>query len=88
MILRAALIAVLALAPAAPAAAAEVSITVAPAAGVRLGSPTEVSGRATDVLLPRSFRGRFRYVSCFVYSLGSGMGDPDQRCPRRLGRLR
>jgi len=232
--LRAALIAVLALAPAAPAAAAEVSITVAPAAGVRLGSPTEVSGRVTDagaplagrivvlevrrhpfdrawgreavtgtdddgsfefspeldrnhrvrarligvsaepdvlsaqrdafvvpaftlafeqrgerelrlrqtytvsrdvklsaptrfyvgpcrrgtagectgtrarlrataqtrrgragryragatVLLPRSCRGRFRYVSCFVYSPGSGMGDPDQRCPRRLARLR
>ena len=40
------------------------------------------------VRLPRSFGGRFRYVSCFVYSPGSGMGDPDERCPRRVARLR
>ena len=38
--------------------------------------------------LPKSFRGRFQYVSCFVYSPGSGMGDPDQRCPKRFARLR
>ena len=38
--------------------------------------------------LPRSFRGRFRYVSCFRYSPGSGMGDPGQRCPGRFARLR
>jgi hypothetical protein len=40
------------------------------------------------VRLPKAFRGRFQYVSCFVYSPGSGMGDPDQRCPRRFARLR
>jgi hypothetical protein len=40
------------------------------------------------VRIPRSFRGRFRYVSCFVHSPGSGMGDPDQRCPKRYARLR
>lgn len=43
--------------------------------------------RAT-VRIPASFRGLFQYVSCFVYSPGSGMGDPDQRCPRRFARLR
>ena len=40
------------------------------------------------VRIPRSYGGRFQYVSCFVYSPGSGMGDPDQRCPRRFARLR
>jgi hypothetical protein len=40
------------------------------------------------VRLPKSFDGRFQYVSCFVYSPGSGMGDPDQRCPRRFAVLR
>jgi hypothetical protein len=37
----------------------------------------------TNVRIPASFGGRFSYVSCFAYSEGSGMGDPDQRCPRR-----
>ena len=41
----------------------------------------------TRFRLPRSFQGRFQYVSCFVYSPGSGMGDPGQRCPRRFARL-
>jgi hypothetical protein len=40
------------------------------------------------VRVPRSYGGRFQYASCFVYSPGSGMGDPDQRCPRRIARLR
>jgi hypothetical protein len=40
------------------------------------------------IRLPRSYRGRFQFVSCFVYSPGSGMGDPDQRCPKRWARLR
>jgi hypothetical protein len=40
------------------------------------------------VRIPKSYAGRFQYVSCFVYSPGSGMGDPDQRCPRRYARLR
>jgi hypothetical protein len=43
--------------------------------------------RAT-VRIPASFEGRFSYVSCFAYSKGSGMGDPDQRCPRKRARLR
>jgi hypothetical protein len=43
--------------------------------------------RAT-VRLPRSYGGRFQYVSCFTYSPGSGMGDPAQRCPRKFARLR
>ena len=40
------------------------------------------------VRIPRSYGGRFRYASCFVYSPGSGMGDPGQRCPRRYAVLR
>jgi hypothetical protein len=35
------------------------------------------------VTLPRAFRGRFRYASCFAYTPGSGMGDPAQGCPKR-----
>ncbi len=35
------------------------------------------------VTLPRAYRGRFRYASCFAYSRGSGLGDPAQGCPRR-----
>jgi hypothetical protein len=35
------------------------------------------------VTLPRAFRGRFQYASCFEYTPGSGMGDPAQGCPRR-----
>ena len=42
--------------------------------------------RAT-VRIPAAFEGRFSYVSCFAYSTGSGMGDPDLRCPRRSVRL-
>jgi hypothetical protein len=38
--------------------------------------------------LPKSFRGKFQYFSCFLYSPDSGMGDPDQRCPRRFARVR
>ena len=50
-------------------------------------APGRYVARAT-VRIPASFRGRFRYVSCFLYSPGSGMGDPEQRCPRRFARLR
>jgi hypothetical protein len=35
------------------------------------------------VTLPRAFRGRFQYASCFAYTPGSGMGDPAQGCPKR-----
>jgi hypothetical protein len=40
------------------------------------------------VRLPKSYRGQFQFVGCFVYSPGSGMGDPDQTCPRRYARVR
>jgi hypothetical protein len=40
------------------------------------------------VRIPKSYGGRFQYVSCFLYSPGSGMGDPNQSCPRRFARLR
>jgi hypothetical protein len=36
------------------------------------------------VNLPKSFKGRFHYASCFRYSPGSGMGDPAQGCPGRF----
>jgi hypothetical protein len=40
--------------------------------------------KATAVVpLPKSFKGRFRFASCFRYSPGSGMGNPRARCPRR-----
>jgi hypothetical protein len=42
--------------------------------------------RAT-IRLPRSYDGDFQAVSCFRYSPGSGMGDPDQRCPKRWMRV-
>jgi hypothetical protein len=42
---------------------------------------------AATVRIPASFGGRFSYVSCFAYSDGSGMGDPDQTCPRKSIRL-
>jgi len=35
------------------------------------------------VRIPAAFGGRFRYVSCFPYSPGSGMGNPGRRCPPR-----
>jgi hypothetical protein len=40
------------------------------------------------VRIPESYDGRFRYASCFLYSPGSGMGDPEQTCPREFARLR
>jgi hypothetical protein len=42
--------------------------------------------RAT-VRIPKSYEGRFTYVSCFGYSEGSGMGNPKLRCPRTSVRL-
>ena len=35
-----------------------------------------------DFNVPNSWDGAFRYASCFRTSLSSGMGDPDQSCPR------
>ena len=43
------------------------------------------AGRYTShvtVTLPSSWNGAFRYASCFRASVGSGMGDPDQSCPK------
>ena len=40
------------------------------------------------VKVPKRFNGRFQYVSCFPYSPGSGMGDPDLRCPKQRARIR
>ena len=37
---------------------------------------------------PHSYDGRFSYVSCFGYSAGSGMGNPELRCPRTSVALR
>jgi hypothetical protein len=44
------------------------------------------SGRfkaTATVRLPRSWKGAFRYGSCFRYSEGSGMGAPGAACPKR-----
>lgn len=40
------------------------------------------------VRIPASYGGRFRYVSCFAYTRGSGMGNPNRRCPPRRFRVR
>jgi hypothetical protein len=43
------------------------------------------AGRYTSqvtVTLPSSWNGAFRYASCFRASSRSGMGDPDQSCPK------
>ena len=40
------------------------------------------------VKIPARYDGRFQYVSCFPYSPGSGMGDPDLRCPKQRARIR
>jgi hypothetical protein len=34
--------------------------------------------------LPRSWKGRFKYASCFGYSKDSGMGDPARGCSKRF----
>jgi hypothetical protein len=56
------------------------------AARTEQARPGHYVARAT-VRIPRSFHGRFQYLSCFRYSPGSGMGDPQQSCPRRTARL-
>jgi hypothetical protein len=35
-----------------------------------------------DFKVPDSWDGAFRYASCFRSTTGSGMGNPDQSCPR------
>jgi hypothetical protein len=39
---------------------------------------------AATVRLPASWKGRFRYASCFRYTPHSGMGDPRRGCGRRF----
>jgi hypothetical protein len=36
------------------------------------------------VRIPAAWKGRFRYASCFQYTIGSGMGRPDAPCPKRF----
>jgi hypothetical protein len=36
------------------------------------------------VRLPAKWKGRFRYGSCFRYTVGSGMGNPRTGCPKRF----
>jgi hypothetical protein len=36
------------------------------------------------VRIPARWKGRFRYASCFRYTVGSGMGRPDAPCPKRF----
>jgi hypothetical protein len=36
------------------------------------------------VRLPAAWNGRFRWGTCFRYSVGSGMGNPRAKCPKRL----
>jgi hypothetical protein len=36
------------------------------------------------IRLPKSWKGRFKYASCFGYTKGSGMGDPNRGCARRF----
>ena len=48
------------------------------------------AGRYTsqvDVTLPDGWHGAFRYASCFRPSPGTGMGDPDAKCPKLQPRL-
>ena len=39
---------------------------------------------AAIVKLRPAWHGRFRYASCFRYTVGSGMGNPRARCPKRF----
>jgi hypothetical protein len=36
------------------------------------------------VKLPASWKGKFRYASCFRYTGGSGMGNPRASCPKKF----
>lgn len=52
-------------------------------ARTRRTSPGHFKSR-TVVRLPRAWHGRFRYASCFGYTKGSGMGDPNKGCAKRF----
>jgi carboxypeptidase family protein len=36
------------------------------------------------VRIPSTWNGRFLYGSCFRYTVGSGMGNPKSKCPKRF----
>ena len=41
--------------------------------------------RSTAIVrLPKAWKGKFRYASCFRYTGGSGMGNPRASCPQRF----
>jgi hypothetical protein len=41
--------------------------------------------RSTAIVhIPAAWHGRFRYASCFRYTVGSGMGNPRASCPKRF----
>jgi hypothetical protein len=41
--------------------------------------------RSTAVVrIPAAWNGRFRWGTCFRYSVGSGMGNPRAKCPQRI----
>jgi hypothetical protein len=57
----------------------------------RLAATTDVERtapgryRSTAVdRLPEAWNGRFRWGTCFRYSVGSGMGNPRATCPKRI----
>jgi hypothetical protein len=52
-------------------------------AKTRRTAPGSFTATAT-VKVPKAWKGRFRYASCFGYSDGSGMGDPLRGCPARF----
>jgi hypothetical protein len=49
----------------------------------RRTGPGRFAATAT-IRLPKSWKGGFRYASCFGYTRGSGMGDPARGCPARF----
>jgi hypothetical protein len=63
--------------------ASATSGTVRARARTRRVAPGRFTATAT-VRLPKAWKGRFRYASCFRYSKGSGMGDPQRGCPKRF----
>jgi hypothetical protein len=54
---------------------------------VKVKTKRTAAGRfaaTTTIQLPKSWKGHFRYASCFGYTKNSGMGDPARGCPARF----
>jgi hypothetical protein len=54
---------------------------------VRVKTKRTAAGRfaaTATISLPKSWKGHFRYASCFGYTKNSGMGDPARGCPDRF----